>query len=124
MISMAGPYTLERPAVFLESIFDQTSGAQWRPIDTVSEAGPPTLLLHGEADNIVWVEEAQTMATRLGMFSVPADLRIYPDRSHLDVLLAWWWPLQFRVPVRDDVKRFIDGEVADDSPRAACLPGN
>ena len=123
VIGMAGPYTLERPAVFLESIFAKF-GSGWRPIDAASTAAPPTLLLHGEADNIVWVDEAKTMAGQLGRHGIPVDLRIYPNRSHYDVLLAWWWPLQFRTPVRHDVQRFIDRESADSAPRAACVRGN
>lgn len=124
VIGMAGPYTLERPAVFLGSIFDKPSGNGWRPIDAVSTAAPSTLLLHGEEDNIVWVDEAKAMAVQLGRHAIPVDLRIYPNRSHYDVLVAWWWPLQFRAPVRHDVQRFIDREVADSGPRAACVPGN
>lgn len=124
VIGMAGPYTLERPAVFLESIFDKSSNARWRPIDAVATASPPTLLLHGEADNIVWVDEAKAMADRLGQHAVPVELRTYPDRSHYDILVAWWWPLQFRAPVRRDVQRFIERRVADSASRAACVPGN
>lgn len=120
VIGMSGPYTMQRPAVFLDAIFDQASDIGWRPVDAVSAAAPPTLLLHGQADDIVWVDEAQALADRLEARAVPTELRTYPDRSHHDLLIAWWWPLRFRAPVREDVRRFIDRQSADKASRPAC----
>jgi len=122
VIGAAGPYTLQRSAVLLDSIFARTLRSGWRPIDVVSASAPPTLLLHGQADNIVWVDEATALADRMNGLAVPAELRIYPDRSHHDLLVAWWWPLQFRAPVRYDVRRFIERLVADGVSPTACVP--
>lgn len=120
VIGMAGPYTLERPSIFVNSIFGGSSGKMWRPVNVVSTDAPPTLLLHGRADNIVWVGEAEALAERLAAHSVPTDLRTYADRTHQDLLIAWWRPLQFRAPVRLDVQRFIGRQSGDHELRPAC----
>jgi acetyl esterase/lipase len=120
VIGLAGPYTLERPAAFLDSIFGKPRQASWRPIDLASAAAPPTLLLHGEADDIIWVGEAQALADRLAAQAVPVEFNAYSDGSHQDLLIAWWRLLQFRAPVRADTRRFIDREAADGGPRPSC----
>ena len=121
VIGMAGPYTLERPSIFVNSIFGKSSGKAWRPVDVVSTDAPPTLLLHGRADNIVSVGESEALAERLAAHFVPTNLQTYTDGTHQDLLIAWWRPLQFRAPVRLDVQRFIDRETGDQSLRPACI---
>jgi acetyl esterase/lipase len=120
VIGLAGPYTLERPSIFTDSIFGKPSKIAWRPVDVVSDQSPPTLLLHGRADNIVWVGEAEALANRLRAHAVPVELKTYIDRSHQDLLIAWWRPLQFRAPVRQDVQRFIESHVDVPKSRRAC----
>jgi acetyl esterase/lipase len=121
VIGLSGPYTLERSSIFIDSIFGNSPGIGWRPVDVVSDQSPPTLLLHGQADSIVWVGEAEALANRLKAHAVPTELKTYPDRSHQDLLIAWWRPLQFRIPVRQDVERFIELHVDDASSRPACI---
>ena len=120
VIGIAGPYTLVRPAVFVDDIFGKSPGVTWRPIDVASAEAPPTLLLHGRADNIVWLTEAEALAGRLTALAVPTTLRTYENRSHHDLLMAWWPPLQFRAPVRLDVQRFIEKQSGDRALRPAC----
>jgi len=120
VIGLSGTYTLERPSIFINSIFGKPSGIAWRPVDVVSDQSPPTLLLHGQADNIVWVGEAEALANRLKAHAVPTELKTYSDRSHQDLLIAWWRPLRFRAPVRQDVQRFIELHVDDPKSRPAC----
>ncbi len=120
VIGLSGPYTLERPSIFTDSIFGKPSGIAWRPVDVVSDQSPPTLLLHGQADNIVWVGEAEALANQLETHGVPTELKTYIDGSHQDLLIAWWRPLQFRVPVRQDVQRFIELHHDESKSRPAC----
>lgn len=120
VIGLAGPYTLERPSVFIDSVFGKSTNVAWRPVDFASERSPPTLLLHGQADNIVWVGEAEALARRLETHAVPTDFKVYVDRSHQDLLIAWWRPLQFRAPVRRDVQLFIEQQAGEHTSRPAC----
>ena len=43
---------------------------------------PPTLILHGDADDIVPVSEARSLESLLKERHVPHDLRIYEGQSH------------------------------------------
>lgn len=120
VIGLAGPYTLERPSILTGLIFGVAPGTAWRPVDVVSDQSPPTLLMHGEADNIVWVGEAEALAGRLEAHAVPTSLKAYADRSHQDLLIAWWRPLQFRAPVRRDVELFIEQQSGEHTLRPTC----
>ncbi len=54
------------------------------PDEFISEARqmPPTLLLHGEADPVVPVSEAQKVAALLERLGTPHELKIYPGQGH------------------------------------------
>ena len=54
------------------------------PDEFISAAGqmPPTLLLHGEADPVVPVREAQKVDALLGRLGTPHELKIYPGQGH------------------------------------------
>jgi carboxymethylenebutenolidase len=51
----------------------------------VADAGklPPTLILHGDADRIVPVDEAHRLQRLLAEHGVPHETRIYPGEGHL-----------------------------------------
>ncbi len=54
------------------------------PDEFISEARqlPPTLLLHGEADAMVRVSEAQKVDALLKRLGTPHELKIYPGQGH------------------------------------------
>jgi carboxymethylenebutenolidase len=54
------------------------------PDDFISEARqmPPTLLLHGEADPVVPVSEAQKVDALLERLGTPHELKMYPGQGH------------------------------------------
>jgi carboxymethylenebutenolidase len=54
------------------------------PDEFISEARqmPPTLLLHGEADAMVPVSEAQKVDALLKRLGTPHELKIYPGQGH------------------------------------------
>ena len=120
LIGLAGPYTFDRPAVFLDDIFGESREVAWRPVDIAGADAPPTLLLHGEDDNAVWASEPVQMAARLTSLGVPVELRIYEGRSHQDMLIAWAPWLRFRAPVREEVRRFVRGEVGRVHLQPSC----
>ncbi len=43
---------------------------------------PPTLILHGEKDNLVSVKEARDLEKALREAKVPHEVKIYPDQGH------------------------------------------
>lgn len=58
------------------------------PRTHVDPNDPPTLLIHGDRDNIVPVIQSQWMAKTLAAAGVPHELRIERGRGHVDYLLT------------------------------------
>ena len=52
------------------------------PIEMVNDTTPPTLLIHGRKDEIVWVEQSRRLAARLTGASRPALLVELPWATH------------------------------------------
>lgn len=52
------------------------------PLDVVQAGAPPTLLLHGQADDLVYVEQSRRLARRLRELNVPCTLEEYPWANH------------------------------------------
>lgn len=59
------------------SIFEQSS-----PIRYVTTEAPPTLMLHGEADDIVPLEQAEILHQKLQQVGVRSELIVYPGLGH------------------------------------------
>jgi dipeptidyl aminopeptidase/acylaminoacyl peptidase len=58
-------------------IFFQSS-----PINFVSESSAPTLLLHGDADELVPLEQAQLLHDKLDQAGVYNKFVVYPGQGH------------------------------------------
>jgi dipeptidyl aminopeptidase/acylaminoacyl peptidase len=52
------------------------------PITHVTPAFPPTLLIHGNKDELVSEEESLSMYRALRKANVPAEIHIYADQPH------------------------------------------
>ena len=52
------------------------------PINHVTEDDPPALIIHGEKDPLVPLEQAQRIAARFGEAGVPARLVVKPGAGH------------------------------------------
>nr|WP_246301183.1 serine hydrolase [Microbacterium immunditiarum] len=85
---------------------DPTSGherlAAASPITRVDAVKTPTLILHGDADELCPVSQAREWFSALRINGVPAQLAVYPGQSHL-------LPLSAPTPTRIDfTKRIVD----------------
>lgn len=58
------------------------AGRQASPVTHVSTGFPPTLLVHGDADEVVPVEASLTMHAALRQAGVPVELHLYPEQPH------------------------------------------
>lgn len=56
--------------------------AQSSPINYVSSASPPTLMLHGDADKLVPIEQAYMLRDKLIEAGVTNKLVVYPGQGH------------------------------------------
>jgi dipeptidyl aminopeptidase/acylaminoacyl peptidase len=66
------------------------------------------LLIHGEGDDVVDVSHARRMATALQALGVKVVLRIYPQRGHRDTVAAFALLVPHKLPVLEEIKRFVE----------------
>jgi len=58
------------------------------PINYVRPGLPPTLILHGDADQTIPVEIARAFHRALREVGSPSELTVYPGRGHSEILFA------------------------------------
>ena len=109
LIGMSGPYVLTPNSPQLNDIFAApATAADWQPVQHVSAAAPPTLLLHGADDTIVVPGHAERLAAALQAAGVAVELKIYPGSKHPDTVAALSVAARGRAPVLDDIRAFIE----------------
>jgi acetyl esterase/lipase len=86
-----GPYVVGSPE--MERLAREES-----PIYFVTKAMPPTLIIHGDADKLVPIQQAELMMAKLKELNVPHELVVRPGQGHgwptlgadVDLLAAWF----------------------------------
>jgi len=110
LIGLSGPYELAPNTPTLNAIFAAPYTAhEWQVLPFVCADAPPTLLIHGGADKVVWPSNSLHLAQALRQVNVPVELRLYPDRGHGDTVAALAWAVRFRSPTLKDVDTFMRG---------------
>jgi acetyl esterase/lipase len=113
-IGLSGPYALNPDTAKLHAIFGKPYQlADWQPTQHVKPGAPPALLLHGEADRVVWVSHAREMSKALTAAGVPVTLVTYPGRGHRDTVAALTPVAPDTLPVLAEIQRFVGGEMRD-----------
>ena len=108
-IGLSGPYALKPNTDTYRVIFAAPYGlANWQPVQLAKAGAPPALLIHGEADDVVDVNHARRMAAALQALGVKVVLRIYPQRGHRDTVAAFALPAPHKLPVLEEIKRFVE----------------
>lgn len=108
LVGLSGPYALQPNTPTLNAIFAPPfTAADWRPAEAVTSRAPPSLLLHGAADDIVWPSHSESFAAALRAAGVPVELEIYPRRGHADIVAALSTPARARAPVLAAIRRFV-----------------
>ncbi len=108
---LSGPYD------FLPLDVDETREAfkgvgnleRTQPVNRVArgQAAPPILLLHGEADDLVYPRNTRALAAALKRTGHEVRVKFYPGVDHVGTLLAISRPLRDKAPVIDDVLDFF-----------------
>jgi len=107
-IGLSGPYALDPNTDTYRAIFGAPFGlADWQPVQLARSGAPPALLMHGEADQVVYVGHARKMAEALEALGVPVTLRTYPGRGHRDTVAAFALPAPHKLPVLEEIRRFV-----------------
>jgi acetyl esterase/lipase len=113
LIGLSGPYDfLPLKSGYLEEVFPADLRDASQPIHFASDAAPPTLLIHGQDDEVVEPGNAERFARALEQAGVPVELKSYPGTGHARVAAALAPRLQFLADTLADTVAFIDGRHA------------
>ena len=108
-IGLSGPYALDPNTDTYRAIFGAPfQPADWQPVLLAKAGAPPALLIHGEADETVYVSHAHKMVAALEAAHVPVTLATYPGRAHRDTVAAFAVPAPNKLPVLAEIRRFVD----------------
>lgn len=108
LVGLSGPYDIDPNTPVLDRIFrDTATPTQFKPLSYVTPAGPPALLLHGEADTLVSARQSQALGDALGAAGVRVRVVRYAGRGHADTVAALSVPARGRAPVLSDVLAFL-----------------
>ncbi len=111
-VGLSGPYDFlpmlrkdhELGQIFRNHLDSELS----QPITFAHAEAPPTLLLSGENDPIVWPVNSENLQARLNQLGVHAEYKAYPNISHAGTVLALAHMFRWRAGVAEDVNRFLD----------------
>lgn len=78
-----------------------------QPIHFARADAPPLLLLHGGKDTTVLPRNSQRLANAVTDLGGRAEVIIYPDVSHVGILLALSKPFRGRAPALTDASNFL-----------------
>jgi acetyl esterase/lipase len=112
---ISGVAALSGPFDFLplDGVWTQAAFGHWpdlpetQPVNAVTPAAPPFLLVTGDSDRTVYPRNSQRLAERLEAAGVEARLVMIEGLGHADVLTALARPLRWRAPVLDEVTGFF-----------------
>ena len=59
-----------------------TIGKKISPVNHVTDDDPPTLIIHGDADKLVPIQQAELIIDKLKQANVPCELVVKPGAAH------------------------------------------
>jgi acetyl esterase/lipase len=113
VIGLSGPYDfLPLTSRRLQQIFGGANRPETQPITFATAPLPPLLLIHGSADLTVRPGNSERLAAAWRRASGAAQLELYAEIGHVDVIAAFSDFLNKRAPTRSDVLAWIDSTKA------------
>ncbi|HKS55907.1 MAG TPA: alpha/beta hydrolase [Steroidobacteraceae bacterium] len=117
LVGLSGPYALEPNSDILNTIFASPyTEADWQPVRFVTPQSPPTLLVHGTADDVVSIKHAEKLRDVLQANHVRVETQFYPGKGHADTIAGISVPARKRTPVLDQSVAFIESVTAAQRP--------
>jgi acetyl esterase/lipase len=109
LVGLSGPYALEPDTKVLNTIFASPyTAADWQPVRFVTSQSPPTLLVHGTADDVVSIKHAEKLRDVLQAHHVRVETQFYSGKRHADTLAGMSVPARGRTPVLEQSVGFIE----------------
>lgn len=113
LVGLSGPYALEPDSKILNTIFASPyTEAEWQPVRFVTPQSPPTLLVHGTADDVVSIKHAEKLRDVLLANHVRLETQFYPGKGHADTVAGFSVPARGRTPVLEQSAGFIESVTA------------
>ena len=111
LIGLSGPYDfLPLSEGYLLDVFPEDFRDDSQPVNYVTAASPPTLLIHGVNDDIVYPANSESLAKTLGEHGVDVTLKLYDGAGHASVVVALAPPLDFTRQTLKDVSEFLEAQ--------------
>lgn len=108
-IGLAGPYDfLPLTSRRLQDIFGSANNPAAQPITFAQAPLLPVLLLHGEIDRTVYPRNTIRLAAAWKAAGGSAEMKLYPEVDHIDIVAALSSFLRARAPTLADSMAFID----------------
>lgn len=108
LIGMSGPYALEPNTDKLRTIFALPyTPDDWQAVHFASSRAPPTLLLHGLEDNVVFPSHTQRMRDALESHGARVETHLYANRSHADTIASFALVARLRTPALQQTLDFL-----------------
>ncbi len=109
LIGLSGPYDFfPTDSEYLLDLFPESTRFDSQAINFVTDEAPPTLLIHGGADDLVEAGNSLRLAGKLESAGVAVTLRSYEGVGHGRVVVALAPPLDFIAATLDDSILFIN----------------
>jgi len=109
LIGLSGPYDfLPLQSGYLLEVFPEDHRGDSQPVHFVSAAAPPTLLIHGQDDDVVEPGNSERFARALEGAGVTVEIKRYPGTGHAAVAAALAPRLDFLADTLEDTIRFIE----------------
>jgi acetyl esterase/lipase len=117
LIGLSGPYALVPDTDTLHAIFTSPYTADdWQPVRFASPHAPPTLLLHGMSDKVVYVTHTEKLRDALTSNGARVETHLYPGRGHADTIAAFSVIARFRTPALEQTIDFLHRVTAAAAP--------
>lgn len=108
LIGLSGPYDfISIEQGYPLDLFPEETSEQIQALNFASALAPPTLLIHGDDDDLVEPGSSNRLANRLHSFGVAVTLLNYESVGHSRVVVALAPPLDFIASTLDDCIAFV-----------------
>ncbi len=117
LVGLSGPYALVPDTDTLNAIFTRPYTAEdWQPVRFATANSPPTLLLHGTADKVVYVTHTEKLRDALLAQGAHVETHLYPGKGHADTIASFTVIARFRTPALEQTVDFLQRVTAPQSP--------